>query len=889
MMGRRSQLRGVRAWAGGARGSLGSVGKVALAATAVVGVLGTTGQAASAKKKPPPGLQLYVGTLGSDLGNPCTSIKLPCATIAHALAIEAESNNGGTIHVLQGTYTGQVTVGQQNTGVTIEGASAKKTIIQAPVTGLASTSDPNSPGNPLYYVVRFTPGVSNVTLENLTVNGTNGIGDIPPAPCTSKQDYAGVYFDDASGSLANLDVTGIDLPAAQFGCPGMGRGVYVANDGGGTSSVDMTTLALPTPACTFSTTVPLTPGTYASQNLPVNQVKRSGTCAKWTQGPVLVGGVELAANIFGAHTLQVTGTVPYYVQAGSTVNIANPYQPAYGGAGILCENAGTWCTVVNSTLQGEGPTDAASQTGIEVDGASAEISSDTVSGNTNTCGALVGCPAGATPAAGVHILDGGTVSATNNHLTSNDVNLLGTWDASGILPASAGRTLTAVTTVATTSTLTSAVAVFLPSDVGRSVTETCPPCAFNTFSDGAATVASQTFTSGSATFTAADVGQPILDNGGGIIPPGTTILAVATATSVTLSTDPICASTCTGVAFFLPSRKGLNPDTVISTYVSSNVVLLNQPALATASRLINLGPLPGLWDIATNTASSGTAAGGSAGVTGFGEGIEFDSTDPDSCSSTPPDRNASVVVQGNTADNNAATGILLAGASCATIGGSLAGQGNTATGNQTGLGLSANGSTVPVSTGNVITGNTFTGNRFGAVAAGFTQLQQYGGPPATGVGSTGNVTKANTWTGNSLANVVDFAQWGHSPCASSCSLTLALPLVTGTAASSIEVASVPTPLSTGTVLQISEAGSPTMNLLVAAPVAASGIATFIATTSFTPAGSGFDASATVAVEPFAVTSGGNAWGSGTGDSCDPTVNGSAPFDSLTFGAGFASC
>jgi hypothetical protein len=887
-MGRRAQAWGGQRSATKRRARL--FGQVACALATFVAITSVAGSVATAKKKTPPsGLQLYVGNDGSDAANPCTSVHLPCATIAHALTIEAESNDGGTIHVLKGTYTGQISVGQQNTGVTIEGASPKRTIIEAPSTGLVSTSDPNSPGNPLYYVVQFTPGVSNVTLENLTVSGGNGIGSIPSAACGADQDYAGVYFDDASGSVNDVDVTGIDLPADQFSCPGVGRGVYVASSSGGSSAVNMNTVSLPTATCSFTTTVPLAPGTYSSQNLPVTRVKRKGACKKWTEGPVLVGGVALTAHIFGSHTVQVSGTVPYYVQAGSTVNIANPYLPAYDGAGILCENAGTWCAIGNSSIQGEGPTNLVSQTGLEVDGASAALTSDTVSGNTDTCGALGSCAAGDNPGSGVKIVDGGTVTAGNNHLTDNDVNLLGQWDNSGILPDSAGRTLAAVTTVASTTTLTSSVPTFLPSDVGRSVTQTCPPCSFNTYSDGVAMNASQTFTSGTADFTSADVGQPIVDNGGGVIPAHTTILAVASSSSVTLSTDPVCASTCTGVAFYLPSRQGLEADTVIASWVSSNVVLLSEPALASARGSITLGPLPGVWDLADNTASDATAAGGSAGITGFGNGIELDSTDPDACTSTPPDHNAAVIVQGNTADNNTATGIELSSASCAVVGGSLAGEGNTATGNHIGLDLDFTGSTAPASVDDVVTGNKFTGNGFGVVAGGDTALQQYGGPPATGLGSTGNVMNDNTWTGNSLANVVDFAQWGHVPCSSSCTLTLSTPLAAGVSANAIVVTSVPASLPTGTVLQISEAGSPTMNILVTAPVSASAGVTDINTTSFTPGGSGFDSSAVVSVEPYAVTAGTNTWGSTTADSCDPTVNGSAPFDSLTFGAGFASC
>ena len=80
-----------------------------------------------------------------------------------------------------------------------------------------------------------------------------------------------------------------------------------------------------------------------------------------------------------------------------------------------------------------------------------------------------------------------------------------------------------------------------------------------------------------------------------------------------------------------------------------------------------------------------------------------------------------------------------------------------------------------------------------------------------------------------------------------------------------------------------------MNVLVTSSVPVSAGTTVISTTPFTASGAGYDGSATVSVEPFSVTAAANTWGSPTADSCDPSVNGSAPFDSLTFSAGFGSC
>jgi subtilase family serine protease len=75
-----------------------------------------------------------------------------------------------------------------------------------------------------------------------------------------------------------------------------------------------------------------------------------------------------------------------------------------------------------------------------------------------------------------------------------------------------------------------------------------------TFSDGSATSGSPTFTSATADFTSADAGGSIVEvDNQGAIPTGTTIQAVDSPTTVTLSQN--ATATVTGIAFGLPGRQ----------------------------------------------------------------------------------------------------------------------------------------------------------------------------------------------------------------------------------------------------------------------------------------------------------------------------------------------
>jgi parallel beta-helix repeat protein len=112
----------------------------------------------------------------------------------------------------------------------------------------------------------------------------------------------------------------------------------------------------------------------------------------------------------------------------------------------------------------------------------------------------------------------------------------------------------------------------------------------------------------------------------------------------------------------------------------------------------------------------------------YGEGIVLDST------SNP------VIADGNTANGNSYAGIMLLGASNATI------EGNSAAHDNVGLYVAGAGSAVTASTDNTVTNNTLDTNQYGVIVDGaYTPKSPGGTGPNPGVASN-NTFSTNTWT-----------------------------------------------------------------------------------------------------------------------------------------------
>lgn len=172
---------------------------------------------------------LYVnGNTGTDTGT-CRLQADPCQTISYALsksAVDAIS----TIKVAAGFYPEALAITHR---VTIIGAgdTTSGTVIDPPTL----ISDTDGSGTPQDAIIDVS-GTIGVTLRSLAVGGDNSQGTF--SGCGD--DFVGVYYHNASGTMNKVLVKDIELPSGLFGCQS-GQGVYVESDSG-TSTVHMSLL-----------------------------------------------------------------------------------------------------------------------------------------------------------------------------------------------------------------------------------------------------------------------------------------------------------------------------------------------------------------------------------------------------------------------------------------------------------------------------------------------------------------------------------------------------------------------------------------------------------------------------------------------------------------------
>jgi Periplasmic copper-binding protein (NosD) len=374
----------------------------------VAGFLAITAPAASAVTN-----KWYVATTGTNLGNSCASATHPCKTITYALAEQAAADVGGTINVAAGTYQEQVSITPANDNVKIKGAGTT-TVIEAPTSGLLSDTDTDS-SQPQYYVIDVAPGAT-ASLTKLSVNGLpasqpSGSSFFDTDGYGCGQDYVGIYYHEASGSISKVSVSGIDMPADLYGCQG-GLGIYVNSDEANPATVSMNKISELSPTTSITTRADLPAGTYSNDQLAVHTIP-----AGYSSGPIIVNGYNLNASKDTNKVLFITGTTDTDSPTGSVVSF-EPYTPAYDKNGITCDDAYTDCTITGSTIQGEGPTNSIGQNGIQVFAAG----SATISGNTISDNSYSGGGAG-NSASGILILNSDLVNVESNTVSDNDANI----------------------------------------------------------------------------------------------------------------------------------------------------------------------------------------------------------------------------------------------------------------------------------------------------------------------------------------------------------------------------------------------------------------------------------------------------------------------------------
>jgi parallel beta-helix repeat protein len=170
---------------------------------------------------------LYVNAVsGHDTGT-CRLSNHPCQTIAYALT---QATNNSTIDVAAGSYPQQLVI---TSNVSISGPTSGSPAVINPTT--LATSDTDTDSSEVQDAIVDVKSGADVKLKHLTVDGSAAQGQFTGCGVN----YVGVYYHDASGSMANDTIKDVELAPVDFGCQD-GLGVYVNSDAGDTSNVTMT-------------------------------------------------------------------------------------------------------------------------------------------------------------------------------------------------------------------------------------------------------------------------------------------------------------------------------------------------------------------------------------------------------------------------------------------------------------------------------------------------------------------------------------------------------------------------------------------------------------------------------------------------------------------------
>jgi hypothetical protein len=365
--GRARASGGAKALRSAVRGVLAMALLTAVFATAVTAASATTGNT-----------EYVNGSTGKD-ANSCKTPEKACQTISHALSVAVA---GTTIYVTAGDYPEQLTITKNVSIIGAKGSASP--VILDPSTLSQSYIDPDaSTPTTTYYIVYASGGVT-ANLTNITVDGSNA-----QAQFTScADDFVGVAYNGASGTMTNTTVKNVELPQADFGCQ-QGLAIYVETPAAVTAAARRV-------AATDSThgagTRRISPFGRASSAVPARQLKDG------VSGP------------------SVTASSKVTMDGVSVLN--------YDKNGITCDDPGTSCTIVHSTVTGIGPTSLTAQNGIQgYDATSISLKSTSVASNTYNGGTYA--------ATGALIADDVSVAVTWSRVTSNDYNIYAYNDGAG--------------------------------------------------------------------------------------------------------------------------------------------------------------------------------------------------------------------------------------------------------------------------------------------------------------------------------------------------------------------------------------------------------------------------------------------------------------------------
>jgi hypothetical protein len=349
-----------------------------------------------------------------------------------AIQVAINTYPGGTICVGPGVFPEQLTI--SSSGTTLNGAGPTKTFIEpnAPLTFNAVDYDSTAHATPIAAVILVENTSANqattgVTIKNLQVDGAAGSSTIT----SCGQEFVGVDFQNASGTIVSSTVSNIASSNALFGCQPGGLAIYAYNGYYYTNTV-------PSPSVSVAITRTTVTG-YQKNGITCDDLGETCTMASDTVtgiGPTSLtaqNGIQVA---YGALASVERSTISdnSYTGTGSTNDWYNT--TAYAASGVLLYDPATGTTISHDTVTlnqlgivyyDDGTLDAGSESiaithntvtqsngyGIVANGAPG--SGDSVAISQNTVNNEQSLNAGIWGAPGI-LVDTGTFTLSHNHI-----------------------------------------------------------------------------------------------------------------------------------------------------------------------------------------------------------------------------------------------------------------------------------------------------------------------------------------------------------------------------------------------------------------------------------------------------------------------------------------
>ena len=275
---------------------------------------------------------------------------------------------GGTICIGSGTFPEQLTIAAS--GTTLKGAGDTKTILEptsgsglgsltfntvdwdsAPYTGGVTCGTSTCvPLAAIILVGSSTPPASTtpttgVTVEDLEVNGAGGSSNI-----ACGDDYVGVDFQDAQGTLSSSAVVNVASPPAALGCQEVSGAVYAYNG----YYYDVATSTTPASAPVSVTISGSVVTGYQKNGITCDDPEE--TCAVSSTsvtgaGPIdnnAQNGIQVAYGAYGQLSHDTISGNNYTDGLGGSTN--DWYANGYAATGILLFDSATGTTVSYNTL-----------------------------------------------------------------------------------------------------------------------------------------------------------------------------------------------------------------------------------------------------------------------------------------------------------------------------------------------------------------------------------------------------------------------------------------------------------------------------------------------------------------------------------------------------------